>query len=70
MDFQLLYIRALRTQHCSGRNIREKDLKELFLSAYNEAADFEPHEIKNLDEAIKDLLAQERALIGLKAKDT
>ena len=55
-------------KHCSGRNIREKDLKELFLSAYNEAADFEPHEIKNLDEAIKDLLAQERALIGLKAK--
>jgi hypothetical protein len=40
----------------------------LFLSAYNEAAGFQPHGVKDLDEAIKDLLAQERGLIALKVK--
>ncbi len=38
------------------------------MSAYNEAARFQPHEIKNLDAALKDLLAQERDLIALKVK--
>ena len=55
-------------QYCGGHNIREADFKRLFLSAYNESAGFQPHEIKDLCEAIKDLLAQERELIGLKAK--
>jgi len=55
-------------QYCSGYNIREDDLKEHFLSAYNEAASFEPHEMQDLGEAIKDLLAQERELIALRAR--
>ncbi len=55
-------------KYCGGHNIREKDFLSLFLSAYNEAADFKPHDIKNLDEAIKDLLTQERELIALKAQ--
>jgi len=55
-------------KYCKGPNIREKDLQQLFVSAYNEAAKFQPHEIKNLDEALKDLLAQERDLIALKVK--
>jgi DNA invertase Pin-like site-specific DNA recombinase len=55
-------------QYCGGHNIREKDFIPLFLSAYNEAAGFKPHEVKNLDEAIKDLLSQERELIALKTK--
>ena len=55
-------------KYCKGPNIREKDLQQLFVSAYNEAAKFQPHEIKNLDAALKDLLAQERDLIALKVK--
>lgn len=55
-------------EFCGGHNIREKDFLRLFLSAYNEAANFKPHDVKNLDEAIKDLLAQERELIALKAR--
>jgi len=55
-------------KYCGGYSIREKDLQKLFLSAYNEAANFQPHEVKDLDEAIKDLLAQERELIALKVK--
>ena len=55
-------------EYCGGHNIRENDFIRLFLSAYNEAAGFQPHEIQDLDGAIKDLLAQERELIALKAK--
>jgi hypothetical protein len=55
-------------KYCGGHNIREKDLKRLFLSAYNEASDFIPHETRGLGEVIKDLLAQERELLALKAK--
>ncbi len=55
-------------KYCSGHNIREDDLKEHFLSSYNEAASFEPHEMQDLGEAIKDLLAQERELIALRAR--
>ena len=61
------YVQSGR-KYCGGHNIREKDLLRLFLSAYNEAASFQPHEVKDLDEAIKDLLAQERELIALKIK--
>jgi DNA invertase Pin-like site-specific DNA recombinase len=55
-------------EHCKGHNIREDDLKEHYLSAYNEAASFESHEMQDLGEAIKDLLAQERELIALRAR--
>lgn len=55
-------------KYCGGYSIREEDFKQLFLSAYNEAANFQPHEVIDLDEAIKDLLAQERELIALKVK--
>jgi hypothetical protein len=56
-------------KYCGGQNIREKDFKEMFLSAYNEAAKFQPHKVKNLDEAIKDLLTQERELVALKVRN-
>lgn len=55
-------------KYCSGYNIREEDLKEHFLSAYNEAAAYEPHEVQDLGASIRDLLAQERELISLRAK--
>ena len=61
------YIKSGR-KYCGGHNIREKDFIRLFLPAYNEAADFRPHEVRNLDEALKDLLSQERELIALKAR--
>lgn len=61
------YIEKGRAQ-CSGHDLRENDLIALFLSAYNEAAEFQGHEARNLDAVIKDLLTQERELIGLKAK--
>ena len=55
-------------KYCSGHNIREEDLKEHFLSAYNEAAAYEPHEVQDLGASIRDLLSQERELIALRAK--
>ncbi len=55
-------------EYCKGYNIREDDLKEHYLSAYNEAANFQPHEMQDLGEVIKDLLYQERELISLRAR--
>ena len=55
-------------KYCKGYNIREEDLKEHFLSAYNEAAAYEPHEVQDLGASIRDLLSQERELIALRAK--
>jgi DNA invertase Pin-like site-specific DNA recombinase len=57
-------------KNCGGRNIREKDLQALFLSAYNEAAGYESADdpTVNLAESIKALLWQERELISLKVK--
>ena len=55
-------------KYCSGHNIREEDLKEHYLSAYNEAAAYEPHEVQDLGASIRDLLSQERELIALRAK--
>lgn len=55
-------------KYCGGKNIREKDLHSIFLSAYNEASNFKHHEVKDLSECIKDLLTQERELIALKVK--
>jgi DNA invertase Pin-like site-specific DNA recombinase len=57
-------------KYCGGHSIREKDLKEIFLSAYNEAARFEDRASQAgiLADGIKDLLTQERELIALKVK--
>lgn len=57
-------------EHCKGHSIREKDLHALFLSAYNEAAEFisDTDEVGNLSQSIQALLAQERELIALNAK--
>lgn len=56
--------------YCKGYNIREKDLFKHFLSAYNEAISYEDteSELGILNDSLKDLLAQERELIALKAK--
>jgi site-specific DNA recombinase len=55
-------------KYCSGHNIREEELKEHYLSAYNEASTFEPHDVQDLGASIRDLLSQERELIALRAK--
>jgi len=63
------YIHSGR-QYCGGKNIREEDLKAIFLGAYNEAAQFVNREAPavNLSDCLKALLAQERDLIGIKAR--
>jgi DNA invertase Pin-like site-specific DNA recombinase len=55
-------------QYCGGHNIRENDLLELFLSAYNEAAKYENQDDPTviLTDGIKALLQQERELVSLK----
>ena len=47
-----------------------KDLKELFVSAYNEAINYKSNsgDLSVLEERLKALLAQERELFALKAK--
>ena len=57
-------------KYCGGHNIREKDLQELFLSAYTEAAKFESPDDPTviLTDGIKALLSQERELVALKVK--
>jgi len=57
-------------KYCGGHNIREKDLLELFLSAYNEASRFVDNTAPtaNLSEIIQDMILQERELLSLKIK--
>ena len=63
------YIQSGR-QYCPGNSIRENDLHELFLSAYNEAVKYidDKNPLHILTKNLKDLLTQERELTGLKAK--
>ena len=55
---------------CGAHSIKEKDLKELFVSAYNEATNYKSNsgDLSVLEERLKALLAQERELFALKAK--
>lgn len=57
-------------KYCSAHTIREKDLKEIFLSAYNQAASYKSPDSQetNLTESIATLLSQERELVALKVK--
>jgi DNA invertase Pin-like site-specific DNA recombinase len=52
-----------------SKMIHDRELKELFLSAYNEAVKggFESQPVR-IDEALRDLLSQERELSALRAK--
>jgi DNA invertase Pin-like site-specific DNA recombinase len=54
----------------TSRAFRDDELRELFLSAYNEAALYKAVESKSarLEESIRDLLSQERELSALRAK--
>jgi DNA invertase Pin-like site-specific DNA recombinase len=57
-------------KHCGGHNIREKDLKMLYLSAYNEAARYvdSTTPTANLTDKLQSLIAQERELLSLRVK--
>lgn len=57
-------------KYCGGHNIREKDLQQLFLSAYTEAAQYESADDPTviLTDSINTLLSQERELVALKVK--
>ena len=57
-------------KYCGGHTIREKDFKELFLSAYNEAVKYvdKTAPTVNLSERIRDMINQERELLSLKVK--
>lgn len=58
-------------KYCSAHTIREKDLKEIFLSAYNQAASYKSPDSQetNLTESIATLLSQEKSREIMKELD-